>query len=206
MTNELFGWSESTWHLIDQISVLFGVVTGITWFAGILVGIFKREALRRWFIRNRFPNVGAELREKHNWDALAFTVSHRDVPLWVMEVCQPRHIGLIATEGSRAAARDIAAQAQQRGIKVAETVYLDNPDDPAEARDRTRHVLESLKRADAANIAIDITGGKTTMSLGAFMAAEEMGISSLYVTAPYDNELRRPVMRNAQIHCISRPE
>jgi N-acetylmuramic acid 6-phosphate (MurNAc-6-P) etherase len=50
---------------------------------------------------------------------------------------------------------------------------------------------------------VDITGGKTPMSVGAFMAAEERGATSLYVTAPHgDNGLNTA---KARIRAISTP-
>jgi hypothetical protein len=35
------------------------------------------------------------------------------------------------------------------------------------------------------NVAVDVTGGKVPMSLGAFMAAEEAALDSLYVTTAW---------------------
>ncbi|HWO99022.1 MAG TPA: DUF1887 family CARF protein [Methylococcus sp.] len=203
--NELFGWSEATWHLIDQIGILLGLLMGVSWIVGLPLALLKREDIRRWFTRNRFPNVGAELENALRWDALAFTVSHKELPLWVIGTLKPTHIGLIATEASRDTAREIDTYARQRGIDVL-TAHLADPDDPAEARAQTRLILTRLREAGAERIAVDITGGKTPMSLGAFMAAEELGVSSLYVTSDYDAALRRPDMRTAKIHCISKPE
>lgn len=206
MNDNLFGWSEATWHLIDQVGILLGVLMGISWIVGLPLALLKREEIRRWFTRNRFPNVGATLESEQRWDALAFTVSHKDLPQWVVDVLKPAYVGLIATDASREAAREIATLAKQRGLEVLSPVYLDNPDDPAEAFAQTRLLLRRLRETGAERIAVDITGGKTPMSLGAFMAAEELGVSSLYVTSNYDKALRRPDMRTAQIRCISRPE
>lgn len=206
MTGELFGWGEATWHLVDQIGILLGVAMGASWFGTLVLAIFKRETLRRWFTGNRFPNVGAEVEHEQHWDAIAFTVSRKELPLWVIEMCRPKRIGLVATGASQAAALEIANVAKQKGIELSGQVYLENPDDPAEAMAQTRHVLERLREAGARRIAVDVTGGKTPMSLGAFMAAEELGVSSLYVSSVYDAELKKPDMHTAEIHCISKPE
>ncbi len=206
MTSDLFGMSEETWLLLDRLGILAGNLTFLFALGGGLWGFFKRESIRRWFALNRFPNVGAELSGERQWDALAFTVSHKELPLWVIEACRPAHVGLIASELSQAAAQEIASAARQRGIQVQGPVYLENPDDPAEALAKTRLILSRLREAGAESIAVDITGGKTPMSLGAFMAAEEMGVSSLYVASRYDAALMKPDMRSAKIHCISKPE
>ena len=206
MTTNLFGWSDELWLLLDRLGILAGNLMFLFTLSAGVWGFLKRESIRRWFTLNRFPNVGAELGHGQHRDAIAFTVSQAALPLWVIEASRPAHIGLIATEGSRKAAEEIDRQARQKGIRVHGPVYLENPDDPAEALAQTRLILSRLREAGAHNIAVDITGGKTPMSLGAFMAAEEMGVSSLYVASRYDATLRKPDMSTAKIHCISKPE
>lgn len=83
---------------------------------------------------------------------------------------------------------------------------MENPDDPAEARERAQALLHRMRAAGAPRCAVDITGGKTPMSLGAFMAAVEAGVSTLYLASRYDDRLQRPDPHSARIHCISRPE
>ncbi|RMD85019.1 MAG: TIGR02710 family CRISPR-associated protein, partial [Candidatus Dadabacteria bacterium] len=53
--------------------------------------------------------------------------------------------------------------------------------------------------------AVDVTGGKVPMSLGAFMAAEEAGTPSIYVTAEYDARLQRPRAETARVVRLSTP-
>lgn len=206
MTLNPFVWSDDVWLTLDRLGILAGNLMFLFAVGGGLWGFFKREDIRRWFARNRFPHVGAEMAREQHWDALAFTVSHKELPLWVIDACRPAHVGLIATEQSRTAAQEIASFARQNGIQVQNIVYLENPDDPAEALAQTRQVLARLRDAGAEKIAVDITGGKTPMSLGAFMAAEEMGASTLYVSCGFDGKLNRPDTRSAAIVRISRPE
>lgn len=206
MTTNLFGWSDELWLLLDRLGILAGNLMFLFTLSAGVWGFLKRESIRRWFTLNRFPNVGAELDNAQYRDAIAFTVSHKELPLWVIRVSRPAHVGLIATADSKPAAREIAQHAEKQGIRVHGPVYIENPDDPAEALAQTRLILSRLREAGAHNIAVDITGGKTPMSLGAFMAAEEMGVSSLYVASRYDATLRKPDMSTAKIHCISKPE
>jgi hypothetical protein len=199
-------WSDDIWLALDRLSILAGNLMFLFAVGGGLWGFFKRDDIRRWFSRNRFPHVGAELAREQHWDALAFTVSHKELPIWVIDTCRPAHLGLIATEQSRTVAEEIAGLARQKGIQVQNPVYLENPDDPAEALVQTRQVLARLRETGAEKIAVDITGGKTPMSLGAFMAAEEMGASTLYVSCGFDAKLNKPDTRSATVIRISRPE
>lgn len=57
-----------------------------------------------------------------------------------------------------------------------------------------------------ANIAVNVTGGNVLMSLGAFMAAEEAGKDSLYISADFELRLKKPDMRTARITVMSRQE
>lgn len=206
MSGNLFGWSEAVWHLIDQVGMLFGVAMGLTWFAGLLFAWLRPDTLKRWFSRNRFPNVGDGLAEDEHWDGLIFTVSKAELPVLVLQRLKPGHVGLIASEQSRVHAEAILREAEALGIRSHGLVRVDNPDDPAEARERTHALLNRLRAAGATHCAVDITGGKTPMSLGAFMAAEEAGVSTLYLASRYDDKLQRPDPQTSRLHCISRPE
>ena len=47
-----------------------------------------------------------------------------------------------------------------------------------------------MRDAEAKEIAVDVTGGKTPMSLGAFMAAEEFAVQTIYITSEFDPSLK----------------
>lgn len=205
MTDDLSSWASPAWRLISQIDTLLGLAMGISWFGAIILLLLKRETIRRWLTRNRFPDVGSELEPEKRWDAIAFTVCRKELPLWVMEFCRPARIGLIAPESSQATAMEIASVARSNGIDVEVQVYLESAEDPGEAMSQTRLVLNRLRDAGAVRIGLDITNGKTPMILGAFMAAEEMGISSLCVSAEFDIHGNKPDLHTARIHCVSRP-
>lgn len=206
MTSNLFGWSDAVWGIIDQIGILFGVATGATWFIGLVLAFIKRDVLKRWLFRNHFPHVGDGLTTDEHWDGLIFTVSKAELPIIVLQRLRPSHIGLIASERSRSQAEIIRQKAETMGIRCHGIVRVDNPDDPAETRERTRAMLNRVRASGAVRCAVDVTGGKTPMSLGAFMAAEETGISTLYLASRYDDKLQRPDPLSSRIHCISRPE
>jgi hypothetical protein len=183
MINNLFGLGDQIWLYIDQIGILLGVAMGITWFAGLVWAVFKPESVRRWFTRNRFPSIGG--RPEHTrWQGLIFTVSRANVPIWVIEQVQPEMIGLLITDSSQSEGEAIRARSGLPRDRVVKR-HIDNPDDPFEVKQKTKELIAAMQERQVDAIAVDITGGKTTMSLGAFMAAEEAAADTLYVTANY---------------------
>ena len=195
MNTNLFGWSDAVWQLLDQMGILVGDFLMLL----TIVGFFNLNSIRNWLTRNRFPSIGGNL-EHARWQGLVFTVSRAEVPFWVMDQVQPRVIGLLTTVDSRVAGENIRQQAERQGITIMiET--LNDPDDPSEAKRKTKDLLQTLREQGITDIAVDITGGKTPMSVGAFMAAEEFGCDSIYVTADYKEG--KPDTNTARIKAIS---
>lgn len=137
---------------------------------------------------------------------LIFTISKAELPIIALQRLRPGHMGLIASEQSRSQAEAIRREAGTMGIFCHGIVRVDNPDDPAETRECTRALLNRMWASGAARCAVDVTDGKTPMSLGAFMVAEETGVSTLYLASRYDDKPQRPDPLSSRIHCISRPE
>ena len=199
MSTNLFGWSDEVWQTFDQLGIIAGDAIMLITIVVASYGFIKRNDLRSWLTRNRFPSIGGNL-EHARWQGLVFTVSRAEVPFWVIEQVQPSGIGLLVTEASRAEGEKIRQRAQQSGISVSMET-LNDPDDPAEAKRKTQDLLHRLQDQGLNEIAVDITGGKTPMSLGAFMAAEESGSDSIYVTTAHKDN--KPDMTTAQIKAIS---
>lgn len=187
------------WLWLDRLGIVLGVLTGLTWVVGLSLAFLKPEVVRSWFSRNRFPHIGVSRFE--NVDAIVFTVSHPDVPDWVMQQLRPKAVGFIATEQSRDSALRLKKNAERQHILALEPAILSNPDDPRESRNAAAALLVEL--ADHGALSVDVTGGKTPMSLGAFMAAEEFGAKTLYVTCTYQHG--KLDLRTAKIACISQP-
>lgn len=200
----LFGLSESAWDLLDKIGILWSDFMAAVTIAGSLYGVIKRREILQWFRRNRFPNVGGALNATKRYDGIVFTVSKPDTPCWVIESVRPRVVGLIHTEASREAAEAIRACAGKVGAQVFAQQIAD-PDDPFDSRQAAAYLLSRMKRDGCNSLGVDITGGKVPMSLGAFMAAEEQGATSLYVTCAFDAQLKRPDMTTARLTRVSQP-
>lgn len=208
-SNELFGWSQQTWDFLDQWGILLGgfasLIAIVAFFLGMMA-FFNWEKVRRYFTKNRFPNVQDTGDDEVNWQGMLFTVSHEQTPLWVIDRCKPASISLLATQKSRAATEKIRAHAKQQGLTVLDPIYLENPDNPAEVKRETKHLLQRMQAEGVHRIAVDITGGKTPMSVGAFMAAEEALIATVYVSTTFDEKLKKPMMRTAKLTTLSDPQ
>lgn len=201
MNGNLFGLSSTVWHYIDQIGILLSYLPVVL----LIVALFKRDALRRWLTRNRFPSMMGGLRETLRFDGIVFTVSNADVPRYVIEYLKPKRVGLVCTAESQGYADQIKAHMQAEGGSVHEVIQIGNPDDPQESRRAARYLLDGMRHSGCETLAVDVTGGKTPMSLGAFMAAEEAGATTLYVATHFDTTLKQLDMRTARIVPVSIP-
>jgi hypothetical protein len=189
---QLFGWSQATWDLLDQAGILLGVaLPTLTLLLGVLAWI-KRDRLRAWLRRNRFPAVGGLVRKDARWTAILFTVSRKEVPTWVMQRTRPAWVGLIGSQSQAEPVQALEHVAAEAGIRVVGTRLVRDPDDPAEALAAARELLAALGANGVSNVAVDVTGGKVPMSLGAFMAAEEAKVDSIYVSVEYRNGAPQP--------------
>lgn len=196
-------FSEPTWLLLDHFGILLGdLLMGCT-VIGAVVGFVRRNDLRRWLRTNSFPEVGGEFDPaEQDWDAVVFTVSREEVPRWVMERVRPRSVAFVGTEQSRPVVERLAAFSGEHSIRVASSHTVD-ADDPADARRAVAAALTALREAGHTHLAVDVTGGKTPMSIGAFMAAEERQSDSIYVACAFDPRLKKPDMTTARILRIS---
>lgn len=72
-----------------------------------------------------------------------------------------------------------------------------DPDNPSKAKELTRKHIRRLKAEgiEASRIFVDTTGGKVPMSIGAFQAAEEEGVSSYVVGAQKEGHIKDPKIR-----------
>lgn len=206
MTENLFGWSDQTWLYLDHYGILLADIFTTLTVAMLIVGWLKRDRLRRWLTRNRFPVVGGEEPAERNWDGIVFTVSRSETPTWVIEQCRPAQVGLVVTRQSRDTADRIAARAGELGARVYGPLEISSPDDPAASRFAVGELLRRMagQQPDAV-LAVDLTGGKVPMSLGAFMAAEERLVETIYVSSDYTPGLKGPDMRTARIVRVSEP-
>jgi hypothetical protein len=202
-SDHLFGWDPSVWTALDDLGILLGLLTTALAVCAAVITWIRRDEVRAWLRGNRFPSVGGLARSDSHWAAILFTVSRSDVPAWVMQHSRPTWVGFIGSEVSRKAVESLRDKAIELGIRVVDPHFVGDPDDPQAAMEATRTLIAGLRRTGITNVAVDVTGGKVPMSLGAFMAAEEAGLESIYVSVEYDRGQPRP--ETAHIRCMSRP-
>jgi hypothetical protein len=179
-------------------SVSASVVIGTSLYA-----FLNRRRIHLWFKTNKFPSVNKE--PDHKYDGLIFTVSRPEVPTWVIESHMPEYVGLVESAQSQSSSDKIMENTSSKNVKFVSPQRLVDVDNPEESKHAVEVLIKKLQKNGCKNIAVDITGGKVTMSLGAFMAAEEAGIPTIYISTEFDAALKQPRMETAKIVCVSNP-
>jgi CRISPR-associated protein (Cas_Cas02710) len=199
--SNLFGLgSTQGWQYIGQVSDIWGALLGTLTACFAVWGFFNRAAFKRYLTRITYSDVGRAITEKQEYELVIFTVSHATVPLMVIEKTQPKRIALIATEGSKVEAEIIAAQALGRETKI---FILDDKDDPAEAKATVNKAIVHWTDIAPERIAVDVTGGTTPMSIGAFMAAQQAGVITIYMKSEYDKDKKEIKAGSSHLICIA---
>lgn len=194
------------WEFIDRFATVLGLVTGLVGLAAALWAWIERHDLKRWFRRNAFGEVSQPLDAANTrFDALVVPVSQPDIPCWLIDTLRPARIALLATEQSQDAATKIADHARKNQVEIAASVTLPDANDAAAFRAHATGILRQLQQAGAARIAVDTTGGKVPMSLGLFMAAEECGATTLYVSSEFDAALKRVRPGSQRLVAVTTP-
>ena len=121
-----------------------------------------------------------------------------------MDVCKPSVVGFVESDQSMRVAAELTDYAVRNGITVAGREHVTNPDDPAKSRLAVAQVITLVRQQTDGIIAVDVTGGKTPMSIGAFMAAEEHAADTVYATAEYDST-GKPISNSIRLIPISQP-
>lgn len=198
--------SEAVWLLIDRFATVLGIVTGLLSLAAALWAWIERNDLKRWFRRNVFGTVNQPLdAAAERFDALVIPVSRSEVPCWLLDTVRPARIALLGTPQSQTAMQQIEAHAREQNITISASLTLPDADDTAAFRAHAVEAIRQLQKAGATRIAVDTTGGKVPMSLGLFMAAEETGATTLYVSSDYDPALKRPRPGSQQLVAVTTP-
>lgn len=192
---QLFGLSQQTWLILDQLGILLGVGLGFISFLGLAWAYIKKDRIRYWFLRNHFPESGDEVDDK-NVDGLIFTLSRSEVPIWMCSQFHPKWVGIVVTEHSRDEADKLILWLKKNDIAYSERLLQDT-NNLSQIRKLTRELIEQAREQDLSSLALDITGGKVTMSLGAFMEGEENQVPSWYVSTELKN--RKPYLPSAKV-------
>lgn len=186
--------------LLDNAGIILGLILACLTSAAGLYALFSRERIRQWFRRPVFLNTGESFQiPEEKVRAIVIPVSRREQPEWILRHLKPEFAGLLYTEKSRdialQLARDFTGQCRFV-VSLADIEnrhdMLDDPDDPARVKEMTRKFVRQFMGHGIPNdkIFVDTTGGKVPMSIGAFQAAEEEGVSSIYISGTVDGMIK----------------
>lgn len=175
----------------------------------IVVGIFKRNAIMNWIaghLKTRdFKGTG------ENFDyiekrvrGIVIPVSRKEQPEWIIRHLKPEYVAFLYTDLSKEYALELTREFSDV-VKFYHTAkqieekldMIKNPDDPLESKNVAKKFIQWLKKEgiNEKNIFIDTTGGKVPMSIGAFQAAEEMNVSSIYIVGKDRGIIRNPEIK-----------
>lgn len=92
------GFCSTTWECLDRYGIIVGDLLMTVTILGALVAFLRRDSIRRWWVRNRFPEVGGELGGlQGQLDALVLIVSKPDVPRWLLPQLRPARVAFVAS-------------------------------------------------------------------------------------------------------------
>ncbi|MEP7009313.1 MAG: hypothetical protein ABJC13_03225 [Acidobacteriota bacterium] len=206
----LASWLSTKETVRPLYSFFDGTGTVIGWFLScltVLVGVaawFERAALRRWLLNRQFPQVGDDVRDwRSRVEALVIPVSpRREQPEWLIRHLKPSHVSFLYTSESRATAAGLARDFGSESLEfspsyhqiVAAANELKDPNDTREARTQTKLFLERFDRLGIppSRVFVDTTAGKVPTSIGAFQAAEEAAVATIYIVGTKNGLIQDP--------------
>jgi len=162
---------------------------------GVLIIVFIMLALRALaeiFIRRTGARIGGSQAFSVPRKGIIFTVGKQSDTI---DLClrhqKPKFVGFLCTEGSKQYADNLISTFQLDAGCCANR--LADPWSINDVREKSRELLSWMmeKPLSSNEIVFDITGGLTSMSVGAFMIAEENRIDSQYVRSDYDENGKR---------------
>lgn len=186
---------------VDAAGILLGyLVTAFAAAAGLLSVPFWKEVLA-WLRRReevRYTELGTDVfLSAGRIEAIVIPVSRYEQPAWIIQQLEPQEVALLYTSRSRDNALRLAEELGSRVVfrpsreEIERTeMMLDRAHDPEAARRQVARFISVFERQgiSKSRIFVDTTGGTAPMSIGAFMAAEEAGVSSIYVLGTQPKE------------------
>lgn len=109
----------------------------------------------------------------------------------LLDIIKPERVVLIASETFRdgaAALRELESASYPGGIHL----YIEeaDPNDPTPWQQIVARHIQAERRAGH-EVTVDVTGGKTPMTLGAYAAAEQGSTPTAYLASQWSNEAQR---------------
>lgn len=173
------GWTS----VFDRAGIYAGWASiASAWTIWLLSLAKKREA------RLTFRNAGSIVSEVRDaFDASLILASAHGQPEWHIRHIQPEHVEFLWTSFNKQQTGELIEKFENiqnaHGPGSRDSWKLENAYDMKEAIEFTKRLLHSIlaKGIPARRICVDITSGTGVMSLAAFQAAEEIGITSIFL-------------------------
>jgi len=178
----------------DRAGIMLGYMLACITVGGFVVAWFSRDTielwLRRHLFRRRFEGLGEEFEvDEETVDGLVVPVSNPQQPEWLIRHLRPKSVAFIYTERSRPLLPKLHTVAGEFGARILNDL---KDGDPGFVQDHARaeqtkaaaaRIIRTMKQEGLApaHLFVDTTGGSVPMSIGLFQAAEEAGISTIYV-------------------------
>jgi hypothetical protein len=180
MAVNLIAWSLTTGKPVVIIATMLSVIAVI-----ILVYIAIERAGRR----KEKKIIGENTAFKVARQGIIFTVGKQtDTIAFALEEQHPDLVGFICSAASQGYVDDIVAR-----FSLNEENYRKYPVSPFDIHEIIQ-ISKLLigwmlsKNHSADQLVVDVTGGMTTMSVGAFSAAEDSHVDSQYIRSKYDDQ------------------
>jgi hypothetical protein len=167
------------------VLVLAGSLLLIVVIAWTIAQWFKRQLRRSTFLGG-----SATVKPRK---AIIFTVGlQKQTIVKAITEQKPEYVGFLHSKDSKKIVDEVA---NEMGYSIQDKVKQREvfADDFSQVREAAVSLLREIMRVwniTRGDIVIDLTGGKVPMSIGAFRAAEEVGIDTQYVTSEYDKTNR----------------
>ena len=181
---QLILWAITTGNLVIILAVTVSMIVMVL----LIYGITEKISNRR-----KPKSLGDNIAFQVSRKGLIFTVGKQTHTIeYAIAQQRPEFIALICTDVTEKEADEIMEKFSDDPEMVRKRLV--DPFNLEEIRTTTQILIKWLEqKMPKDSIAVDITGGMTTMSLGAFLAADEFQIDSQYVRSNYDLD-NKPVV------------
>jgi hypothetical protein len=184
-------------YTFDPIIAIASSIGGLA----LLVVVF--EGVSRLQARRHRPQRGESVAFQVPRRAIVFTVGHQTFTIeQALAAQEPDYVGILCTQQTERVAESIISAHDLLADRYKKEIV--DPHKIVEVRRKTEFIINWVLEQGVAReeIVVDVTGGLTPMSLGAFSVAEDRRIDSQYITSDYaDNQ---PVPGTQQAILIGR--
>lgn len=200
------------WLVFDRFATLTGFTATVLMAFGLMVAWSNGWLASLQRSAYRFRGMDQETVATEIDSLLVLVGIARDGSLNPTEIsvdlCKPKRVAAIYTPDSADEFRRLRGIWTARGIRMVEHREIAGADDFVGARRAAAELLAALTRQSGGarpGVGADITGTTKPIGIGAFVAAEEAGIASVYLLSSRDTRSGAPLSGTQRLVFLSRP-